>query len=66
MDIHSAAGHVLFNWGDDNNQLNDPSMQFLNPAWDGQRGIVATRLQGMDRGAGLRKGVETRRAVWQA
>jgi hypothetical protein len=40
MDIHSAVGQVLFNWGDDNNQLSDPSMQFLNPAWDGNRGIV--------------------------
>jgi hypothetical protein len=40
MDIHSAAGDILFNWGDDNDQLNDPSMQFLNPAWDGKRGIV--------------------------
>jgi hypothetical protein len=40
MDIHSAAGRMLFNWGDDNNQLDDPSMQFLNPAWDGKRGIV--------------------------
>lgn len=41
MDIHSAAGQVLFNWGDDDNQMNDPTMQFLNPAWDGKRGIVA-------------------------
>ncbi|MFN8062468.1 MAG: M14 family zinc carboxypeptidase [Vicinamibacterales bacterium] len=40
MDIHSAVGDVLFNWGDDDNQLTDPSMQFLNPAWDGKRGIV--------------------------
>jgi hypothetical protein len=40
MDIHSAVGDILFNWGDDNDQLNDPSMQFLNPAWDGKRGIV--------------------------
>jgi hypothetical protein len=40
MDIHSASGDVLFNWGDDNNQVNDPSMQFLNPGWDGKRGIV--------------------------
>src|SRR5262249_33689530 len=39
MDIHSAAGDFLFNWGDDDDQLNDPSMQFLNPAWDGKRGI---------------------------
>lgn len=40
VDIHSAAGQMLFNWGDDNNQLDDPSMQFLNPAGDGKRGIV--------------------------
>jgi hypothetical protein len=44
MDIHSAAGEVLFNWGDDNNQLNDPSMQFLNPACDGKRGVVGDAL----------------------
>jgi hypothetical protein len=29
----------LFNWGDDNDQFNDPSEQFLNPAFDGKRGI---------------------------
>jgi hypothetical protein len=40
MDIHSAVGDILYNWGDDNNQLSDPAMQFLNPAWDGKRGIV--------------------------
>ncbi len=40
MDIHSAAGNVLFNWGDDDNQVADPSVQFLNPGWDGKRGVV--------------------------
>ena len=40
MDIHSAVGDILYNWGDDNNQVNDPSMQFLNAAFDGKRGIV--------------------------
>jgi hypothetical protein len=40
MDIHSAAGQVLHDWGDDDNQVNDPAMQFLNPAWDGKRGVV--------------------------
>ena len=39
MDIHSAVGDILFNWGDDNDQVTDPSMQFLNPAWDGKRGL---------------------------
>jgi hypothetical protein len=41
MDIHSAVGDILFNWGDDNDQFNDPSMSFLSPAWDGRRGIVS-------------------------
>lgn len=40
MDIHSAVGDILFNWGDDNDQFGDPSSQFMNPAWDGKRGIV--------------------------
>ena len=45
MDIHSAVGDILFNWGDDNDQLNDPSMQFLNPAWDGKRGSFVWQRQ---------------------
>lgn len=40
MDIHSAVGDILFNWGDDNDQFSDTSMQFLNPAWDGKRGLI--------------------------
>ena len=40
MDIHSAAGQILFNWGDDENQSNDPGMSFLDPRWDGRRGLV--------------------------
>ncbi len=40
MDIHSAVGDILFNSGDDDDQLGDPSMQFLNPVWDGKRGIA--------------------------
>jgi hypothetical protein len=41
MDIHSAVGDILFNWGDDNDQVTDPSIQFLNPAWDGKRGLFS-------------------------
>jgi murein tripeptide amidase MpaA len=44
MDIHSAVGDILFNWGDDDDQLNDPSMQFLNPSWDGKRGIAGDTM----------------------
>jgi murein tripeptide amidase MpaA len=40
MDIHSAVGDFLFNWGDDDDQVHDSSMTFLNPAWDGKRGIA--------------------------
>ncbi|WP_427016160.1 M14 family metallopeptidase [Pseudarthrobacter sp. P1] len=40
MDIHSAAGEILYNWGDDNNQVSDPGRTFRNPAWDGKRGAA--------------------------
>ena len=30
---------MLYPWGDDHNQTSDPSMSFMNPAWDGKRGI---------------------------
>jgi len=39
MDIHSWRQRVLHSWGDDENQSTDPSMNFLNPAWDGKRGL---------------------------
>jgi murein tripeptide amidase MpaA len=39
MDIHSYGPDVLFSWGDDVDQSDTPSMNFLNPAWDGQRGL---------------------------
>lgn len=41
MDIHSHAGSVLYSWGDDVNQSGDPAQSFLNPAHDGQRGILS-------------------------
>jgi murein tripeptide amidase MpaA len=40
MDIHSAAGQVLYSWGDDENQTVDQDMRFTNAAWDGQRGVL--------------------------
>jgi murein tripeptide amidase MpaA len=39
MDIHSYGPDVLFSWGDDVDQSDTPSMNFLNSAWDGQRGL---------------------------
>ena len=38
VDIHSFGGDVLHPWGDDENQTLDPTVNFSNPAWNGQRG----------------------------
>lgn len=40
MDIHSYGPDLLFSWGNDNNQAADPTMSFLNPLWNSQRGII--------------------------
>lgn len=39
IDVHSYSELILYNWGDDQNQSDDPSKNFRNAAWDGQRGI---------------------------
>jgi hypothetical protein len=39
-DIHSIAGTMYYSWADDDDQIWDPSQNFLNPAWDGKRGIL--------------------------
>ncbi|EDU40989.1 peptidase M14 [Pyrenophora tritici-repentis] len=38
MDIHSATGDILYNWGDDETQSTSTTMNFLNTAYDGKRG----------------------------
>ncbi|KAH9878147.1 hypothetical protein J1614_003364 [Plenodomus biglobosus] len=40
MDVHSAAGSLLYSWGDDINQSNDPKQNLNNPDFDGIRGVV--------------------------
>ncbi|KAF2119138.1 hypothetical protein BDV96DRAFT_487873 [Lophiotrema nucula] len=40
MDIHSAAGDILYSWGDDDDQSTTSTMNFLNSAYDGKRGPV--------------------------
>jgi murein tripeptide amidase MpaA len=40
MDIHSAAGDILYSWGDDEDQTSSTTMNFLNSAYDGKRGPV--------------------------
>ena len=39
LDLHSSGQEIYVNWGDDDNQSNNPTMNFRNPAFDGQRGI---------------------------
>ena len=39
IDIHSFGEDILYNWGDDDGQTGDPSMNFANPDYDGKRGI---------------------------
>ena len=38
MDVHAYSELILYPWGDDTNQSVDPAMNFMNPAYDGQRG----------------------------
>jgi murein tripeptide amidase MpaA len=40
IDVHSYSQDMLYNWGDDNNQTTDPSRNFMNPAYNGQRGVA--------------------------
>jgi murein tripeptide amidase MpaA len=38
IDVHSYSELVLYPWGDDENQTDDPDMNFKNPEYDGVRG----------------------------
>ena len=40
IDIHSYSEDILYNWGDDQDQTQNPQMNFLNPAFDGKRGVA--------------------------
>lgn len=40
VDIHSFSQVFGIVWGDDENQIADPTQNFLNPAYDGTRGVV--------------------------
>lgn len=39
IDLHSYSEKILHNWGDDQYQVTDPSMNFRNLSYDGLRGI---------------------------
>ncbi|KAF1999719.1 Zn-dependent exopeptidase [Amniculicola lignicola CBS 123094] len=40
IDLHSAVGDILYSWGTDTDQTYDPKMNFLNPKYDGLRGVI--------------------------
>jgi len=40
VDIHSYSQDILYNWGDDENQTTNPAMNFMNPVFNGQRGVA--------------------------
>ena len=39
VDLHSAVPVILHSWGSDQNQSEDETMSFLNPQFDGLRGL---------------------------
>jgi murein tripeptide amidase MpaA len=39
VDVHSYSQLILFGWGDDQDQAANPTMNFRNPAHNGQRGV---------------------------
>jgi carboxypeptidase T len=40
VDVHSFGELILFSWGDDENQSANPNQNFLNPTFNGVRGVV--------------------------
>jgi murein tripeptide amidase MpaA len=40
VDLHSYGETILHNWGTDENQFDDPRMNFRNPRYDGMRGRI--------------------------
>jgi carboxypeptidase T len=40
VDLHSYGETILHNWGTDENQCDDPQMNFQNPRYDGMRGRI--------------------------
>ena len=39
LDVHAFTGLILYPWGDDQNQSTNAAMSFLNPAFNGLRGV---------------------------
>ncbi|MFF5447682.1 M14 family metallopeptidase [Streptomyces sp. NPDC012888] len=46
VDVHSYTQTMLYVWGDDDSQSDDPARNFRNPAFDGKRGLKNDLLYG--------------------
>ena len=46
VDVHSFGEMILYSWGDDNNQGDSPTQNFLNPEFDKLRGIPNDKTYG--------------------
>lgn len=44
VDVHSYSELILYPWGDDDSQTTDPTMNFMNPFYDGVRGTSGNNL----------------------
>jgi murein tripeptide amidase MpaA len=40
VDVHSFGELILFPWGDDENQSDNPAQNFRNPVFDNRRGVI--------------------------
>ncbi|MDO9323478.1 MAG: M14 family metallopeptidase [Methanoregula sp.] len=40
VDVHSYSEDILYTWGDDEDQVTDPTKNFQNPAYDHRRGLI--------------------------
>lgn len=40
VDLHSYGETILYSWGSDENQRDDPRMSFKNRSYDGKRGLI--------------------------
>jgi murein tripeptide amidase MpaA len=43
IDVHSYSEDILYSWGDDQDQTQNPHMNFMNAAFDGRRGVANDR-----------------------
>jgi carboxypeptidase T len=43
VDLHSYGELVMYSWGDAVDQASKPSMNFLNPTYDGKRGLTGSK-----------------------